>query len=266
MIVTGILLNLLIGAGTLTVLWFIYLWKRNPAVVDLGWAIGLTLMGLAHNLSGDMFSAGKLLISLLVLFWGIRLGGYLFWTRLRLGKRDARYESLHQHSKIPAPLYFLIHYLIQACFQAAVGFVFIFTAQSTTFDSIWPKVGFLLWGLGFVGSIAADAQLNQFRISPDNHGKVCQVGLWNYSRHPNYFFEILLWSGFALIGLPTRLGWLGLISPITLLLTMSLITGPISERQSLKSKPDAYRHYQKTTSMIIPWFKTTKTTSVISDS
>jgi len=266
MIAIGILLNLLIGAGTLTGLWFIYLWKRNPAVVDLGWAIGLTLMGLVHNLRGGTISTGKLVTSLLVLFWGIRLGGYLFWTRLRLGKRDARYESLHRHSSIPPSLYFLIHYLIQACFQAAVGFVFVFTAQSRTFDSIWPKVGFLLWGFGYIGSIAADAQLHRFRTSLDNKGKVCQVGFWNYSRHPNYFFEILLWSGFAFIGMPVRLGWLGLISPITLLLTMTLITGPISERQSLKSKPDAYLQYQKTTSMIIPWFKKTKTTSAIFDS
>ena len=145
MIAEGILLNLLIGAGTLTGLWFIYLWKRNPAVVDLGWAIGLTLMGLTHNLSGGTLSTGKLLTSLLVLFWGLRLGGYLFWTRLRLGKRDARYESLQRQQKIPAPLFFLIHYLIQACFQVVVGFVFIFTSQSTKFDSIYTTIGLILW-------------------------------------------------------------------------------------------------------------------------
>ena len=103
-------------------------------------------------------------------------------------------------------------------------------------------------------SVTPDAQLHRFRSDPANRGKVCQMGIWNYSRHPNYFFEILLWSGFAFIGLPTDLGWLGLISPITLLLTMRFITGPISERQSLKSKPDTYRQYQKTTSMIVPWF------------
>jgi steroid 5-alpha reductase family enzyme len=257
MIAMGILLNLFIGVGTLTGLWLIYLWKRNPAVVDLGWAIGLTLMGLTHNLSGGTLTTGKVLASLLVLFWGFRLGGYLFWTRLRLGKRDARYESLQQKQNIPAPLFFLIHYLIQACFQAVVGFVFIFTAQSTTFDSVYAIIGLILWCIGYGGSIAADAQLHRFRIHPHNQGKVCQVGLWNYSRHPNYFFEILLWFGFALIGLPTRMGCLGLISPITLLLTMTFITGPISERQSLKSKPDAYRKYQKNTSMIIPWFKNT---------
>ena len=61
MILSGIFLNLLIGVGTLTGLWFIYLWKRNPSVVDLGWAIGLTLMGLIHNLRGDTVSSGSLL-------------------------------------------------------------------------------------------------------------------------------------------------------------------------------------------------------------
>ena len=255
MILSGIFLNLLIGVGTLTGLWFIYLWKRNPSVVDLGWAIGLTLMGLIHNLRGDTVSSGSLLAGVLVLLWGLRLGGYLFWTRLRLGKRDARYESLQQKQTIAAPLFFLMHYLIQACFQAVVGFVFIFTAQSTRLDSVYTLVGLTLWCIGYVGSIAADAQLNRFRIRPENRGKVCQVGLWNYSRHPNYFFEILLWSGFAFIGLSAPMGWLGLISPIVLLLTMRFITGPISERQSFKSKPDAYRQYQKGTSMIIPWFK-----------
>jgi len=253
MIIAGILLNLLIGAGTLTGLWFIYLWKRNPAIVDMGWAIGLTLMGLTHTLTGGTLTAGKLLISTLVLLWGLRLGGYIFWTRLRLGKKDPRYESLQGQKKIPAPLFFLIHYLIQACFQAAVGIVFIFTTQSTVLGSAGAVAGVILWCIGYGGSIAADVQLHRFRNAADNRGKVCRAGLWNYSRHPNYFFEILLWFGFALVGLSARLGWIGLISPTILLLTMRFITGPISERQSLKSKPDAYRQYQQTTSMIIPW-------------
>ena len=96
--------------------------KRNPAVVDLGWAVGLTLMGLLHNLSGHNVSQVNILAGALVLLaWGLRLGGYLFWTRLRLGKKDARYESLQQKQTIPAPLFFLVHYLIQAGFQTAVG-------------------------------------------------------------------------------------------------------------------------------------------------
>lgn len=266
MIVTGILLNLIIGISTLTALWFIYLWKKNPAVVDLGWAMGLTLMGTIHNLSSSATSKGNILAGVLVLFWGIRLGGYLFWTRLRLGKRDARYESLQKKQALSGPLFFLIHYLIQACFQTVVGLVFIFTAQTAMFHSVYSIMGLILWCMGYGGSILADAQLHRFRSRSDMQGKVCQVGVWNYSRHPNYFFEILLWTGFAVIAFPADLGWLGFISPITLLLTMRFITGPISERQSLKSKPDEYRRYQKTTSMIMPWRKRVETGSLISGS
>jgi len=266
MIATGIFLNLLIASGTLIVLWFVYLWKKNPAVVDLGWAVGLTLMGLTHNVALGTATTATVLTSVLVLLWGLRLGGYLFWTRIRLGRKDARYESLQQKQKLSAPVFFLIHYLIQACFQAVVGFVFIFTAQSTTFESFHTTTGLILWCAGLAGSIAADAQLHRFRTNPANRGKLCQIGVWNYSRHPNYFFEILLWSGFAFIGVPAHLGWLGLISPIALLLTMRFITGPISERQSLKSKPETYRQYQQTTSMIVPWFKKNQITSAVSDS
>jgi steroid 5-alpha reductase family enzyme len=256
MILTGLLLNLLVAVGTLMVLWLVYLWKRNPAVVDLGWAVGLTLMGLTHHLMTGRISLGNILVSLLVLLWGIRLGGYLFWTRLRLGKKDARYESLQKKQTIPAPVFFLMHYLIQAGFQTVVGFVFIFTSQSEMTLSMYDVVGLIVWGAGFCGTILADGQLHRFRADPTNQGKVCQNGLWNYSRHPNYFFEILLWFGFSLLAVSAPLGWLGFLSPTVLLLTMRFITGPISERQSLRSKPDAYRHYQDTTPMIVPWFKT----------
>lgn len=256
MILSGIFLNLLIGMGTLTGLWLIYLWKRNKAIVDLGWALGLTLMGLAHHLRHELTNPGRGLIACLVLLWGLRLGGYLFWTRLRLGKKDARYESLQRPSNVPEAWFILMHYMIQACFQAAVGFVFIFTARTAMWTSLWTWIGLTVWCAGYAGTITADAQLNRFRSEPESRGKVCSAGLWQYSRHPNYFFEILLWTGFALIGMSATWGWLGLVSPLTLMLTMSLITGPISERQSLKSKPKAYAQYQQATSMIIPWFKT----------
>jgi len=255
MIITGLILNLLIGTGTLTGLWLIYLWKRNAAIVDLGWATGLTLMGLAHSLRSDAPILGRLCIVGLVLLWGLRLGGYLFWTRLRVGKKDARYEALSGRSRLPAVWFFLIHYLIQACFQAAVGMVFIFTAQHTTWASMDAILGLTLWCVGYTGSIMADVQLHRFRRQSHHQGQICCQGLWQYSRHPNYFFEILLWFGLALIGLQSSWGWLGFVSPITLALTMTLITGPISERQSLTSKPEAYHQYQQSTSMILPWFK-----------
>lgn len=255
MILQGLCINLAIAAATLTGLWWVYLWKRNVAIVDLGWAMGLTAMGLVHHLKQGPMSLQRLLVLCLILLWGLRLGGYLFWTRLRLGKKDARYESLHRPSHVPEAWFVLGHYLVQALFQTAVGFVFIFTAPSTTQASGWNLLGLGVWCVGYMGTVAADAQLNRFRRQAHHSGKVCMAGLWQYSRHPNYFFEILVWTGFALIGMSSPWGTLGFVSPVTLMLTMRFITGPISERQSLKSKPEAYAEYQQSTSMIIPWFR-----------
>lgn len=261
MIATQVLLNLFIGAGTLTGFWLIYLWNRNPSVVDVGWATGLTIMGLIHGAGLNASALGAVLTTALVLFWGIRLGGYLFWTRLRLGRRDNRYEPLHGGKGGSPSLRVLFHYLLQACFQAIVGIPLIFSAQTGVVCSVWVMVGLVFWFVGYGGSIVADTQLHRFRTNPANRGMVCQTGLWNYSRHPNYFFEILLWTGFAFLGLPVKLGWLGLISPLTLMFTMARITGPISEQQSLRSKPDGYRRYRETTSMIVPWFKKERSVS-----
>lgn len=261
MIANQILLNLLIGAGTLTGFWLIYLWQRNPSIVDVGWATGLTIMGLMHSVSSDTSASGAMLTAALVLLWGIRLGGYLFWTRIRLGRRDPRYEQLHSVEAGSPSLRVLFHYLLQACFQAIVGIPLIFCVQTSVISSAWVITGLVLWFVGYVCSIVADAQLHRFRSDPANSGEVCQAGLWNYSRHPNYFFEILLWTGFAFLGLPVKLGWLGLISPLMLVFTMARITGPISEQQSLKSKPDGYRRYRETTSMIVPWFKKARSVS-----
>lgn len=104
--------------------------------------------------------------------------------------------------------------------------------------------------------ILADRQLARFRADPANKGKVCQAGLWNYSRHPNYFFEWLVWVGYAVFALGSPWGWLGLIAPALMLHFLLNVTGiPMTEELSLKSKGDAYRAYQRTTSAFVPWFK-----------
>ena len=256
MILQNITINFAIAICTMTLMWLIFLWIRNPSVVDLGWAIGLTAMGLTHNLWLNLFSPTNLFISFMIFLWGVRLAGYLLITRIIPGIKDPRYENLQQESSaIPRQLFFLLHYYFQACFQTVVGFVFIFTSGQDTQNSLFHIVGALLWFIAFIGSIISDAQLYRFRSDPDNKGKVCMVGLWNYSRHPNYFFEILIWVAFALYAMPNRFGLLGLISPLAIYLTMRFITGPISERQSLRSKKEQYSHYQQKTPMIIPWFK-----------
>ena len=107
-----------------------------------------------------------------------------------------------------------------------------------------------------MGEALADAQLKRFKKNAANKGKVCDVGLWNYSRHPNYFFESMIWVGYFLVALNADYGWIGILSPLTITLLLFRVTGiPLTEEQSIRSKGDAYKEYQRTTSMFVPWFK-----------
>ena len=118
--------------------------------------------------------------------------------------------------------------------------------------------GLLIALLSLAGESLADAQLKAFKADPANQGKVCQNGLWNYSRHPNYFFEFLLWVGFFIAALGSPWGWITLICPLLMLHFLINVTGiKLSEEYSLKSRGDAYRAYQRTTSAFVPWFKKT---------
>jgi steroid 5-alpha reductase family enzyme len=109
--------------------------------------------------------------------------------------------------------------------------------------------------IGMVGEAIADWQLEKFKKDPANKGKTCTAGLWNYSRHPNYFFEWLMWIGCATIALASPWGWLGLLSPALILYFLLGATGiPATEAQALRSRGDEYRAYQRSTNAFVPWF------------
>ena len=107
-----------------------------------------------------------------------------------------------------------------------------------------------------MGETAADRQLEKFREDPSQRGRTCRAGLWRYSRHPNYFFEWLMWMAYALfaIGSPPW-GWLTLGCPAVMLYLLFKVTGiPATEAQALRSRGDDYRQYQQTTNIFVPWF------------
>jgi steroid 5-alpha reductase family enzyme len=104
-----------------------------------------------------------------------------------------------------------------------------------------------------LGEGAADAQLGRFRANPANHGKVCDAGLWAWSRHPNYFFEWLHWLAYPLFALGADYGWLALLGPGFMYWLLVHVSGiPPLEAQMLRSRGDAYRAYQRRVSAFIP--------------
>lgn len=240
----------------MAVLWLIGMKIKNAALVDVGWGMGLVINTWIYTAMGDGYLPRKALILGMVTIWGFRLSAHLLKDRIIGQPEEGRYQELRRKWQDNIPFKFFFFYQFQGLLDVVLAIPFLlicFNPQPGIQGIEW--LGYLLWCLAVSGESVADAQLKKFKANPANKGKVCRIGLWNYSRHPNYFFEWLNWCAYALIAMVAPWGWLGLISPILILYFLLKITGiPATEEQSIRSKGDQYRDYQKTTSPFIPWF------------
>ena len=245
---------------------------RNYGIVDVVWSAGFT--GLAFLYGGMAWWQGEgatlpirswILLGL-VTFWSVRLAIHLgLRVQGHHPQEDIRYAELRREwgSRTTRRMFGFFH--LQGVLQVILSLPFLLVLSSRPLPSETQTLSFaelcgaVVWGLGWFGESLADRQLSQFRKDPTNRGKVCQLGLWNYSRHPNYFFEWMIWVGFALFALGSPWGWLGFLSPLMMGHFLINVTGiPMTEAMSVKSKGDAYKQYQQTTNAFFPWFKKTK--------
>ena len=235
----------------MSLIWLWYRHTKNPSVVDVGWASGLTIIGMLYLYTAPI-STKKIILSLVLLIWGFRLGGYLWYTRIRPNLLDKRYAQLSEQWKMPKPLGFLLNFQFQGLLIGIVSLPWYFVAQLSPENPI-STIDYLLILIALF-SIAteslADFQLQSFKTR--HVGKVCDVGLWFYTRHPNYFFEWLTWCAFAGFAFSAPLGWLAWISPLVLWVIMTRITAPLTENGSIESRGELYLRYQKSTPMFFP--------------
>ena len=249
------------GTATATLLmlllWLVYLRKDNPAVVDLGWAGALGLLAILYAVLGDGYLPRKILIAVMAGLWGFRLSGYLLMTRVLGGHRDGRYDMLQQNWKTNIRTKFFFFFEFQALLAVVLSLPFLLMAVNPEPNlSVVEYAAAALWLVAVVGEAVADNQLKSFKRDPANTGKVCQAGLWKYSRHPNYFFEWFVWVAYSLAAVTSPYGWISILCPLLMLLFLFRVTGiPMTEEQSIRTKGDAYREYQRTTSAFVPWFK-----------
>ncbi|MEP7365984.1 MAG: DUF1295 domain-containing protein, partial [Acidobacteriota bacterium] len=187
--------------------------------------------------------------------YGLRLSGYLFVTRIWGHPEEGRYVELRRKWKTHIALRFLGFYESQAVLTVILSLPFLAAAMNPAPEmSRWEWVALTLWLVAKAGETTADWQLTQFKSNAANKGRVCAQGLWRYSRHPNYFFEWLIWVAWALYGSASPGGWIGWLSPAQMLFFLFRVTGiPATEEQALRSKGEAYRRYQQRTSAFVPW-------------
>lgn len=212
----------------------------------------LCLVLVALGLRGDA-DPRALLLGALVTVWALRLGSFLF-VRILRDRSDRRFDALK-----PSLPRFLLTWTLQglwvlltsACALAAM------TSADPRPLGLWAALGTGLWGLGFAIEALADEQKRRFRADPANRGRFIRSGLWAWSRHPNYFGEITLWAGIALIALPALSGWqyATLISPFFVALLLTRVSGiPLLEARAEEAwgEEPAYRAYVERTPVLVP--------------
>jgi steroid 5-alpha reductase family enzyme len=243
-------------SGLMLLLWLIHLPLRNAAIVDAGWAGGLALLGALYEVMGSGWAPRRALIATMAVVWGVRLALYLLFTRVIGQPEEGRYVQLRIQWGKHIALKFLFFFEFQALLSLLLATPFLLAALNArpTF-SFLDYAAALLWLVAMTGETIADAQLNAFKSNALNRGKTCSVGLWRHSRHPNYFFEWLIWVAFALFALASPLGYLALFCPLLMLYFLFKVSGiPATEAQALRSRGEEYRRYQETTSAFVPWF------------
>jgi len=246
------------GAGLVMLgLWVVQWRTRDAGVVDVGWAACLGLSACFCALSGAGDPSRRLLIGLMGGIWGFRLALHLLFDRVLRGPEDGRYQMMREKLGPRVQPVFLAFFQAQAVLVVVLSAPFIIAAgDPAPAPALADWLGASIWLVGLVGEAVADAQLQAFKRRPDAKGRVCEVGLWRYSRHPNYFFEWLMWIGYATVASGAPMGWLAWTAPAIILLFVLKVTGiPPTEARALRSRPEAYRRYQQTTSAFIPWFR-----------
>lgn len=234
--------------------WLLQTRIKNPSIVDVAWTYGVGALAVFFAfLSEEGSIERRLLVAFLAGTWSLRLGG-LILARVLRGHVDGRYAALEKNWGDKANSKMFWFYQFQAIGCVGFALPMLVASQSNAPLGIWDGVGITVWLVGMIGVTLSDMQLTAFREQKSNQGKVCDRGLWRYSRHPNYFFESLLWWSYFFLSLTTPWGWLTVLAPLTMLFIITRVTGiPPNEAQAIRSRGDAYREYQKTTSAFIPW-------------
>jgi steroid 5-alpha reductase family enzyme len=233
----------------------------NAGWVDAFWTGGMGIAGTALALApfGDAWPTPRqLLVGALAAIWSIRLGSYLA-VRASKGPEDVRYASFRTEwgPRFERNLFLFLQ--IQA-FAATLLVSAILLAARNPAPGLRAAdiAGALILAVAIAGEGVADGQLRRFKADPANRGRVCDAGLWGWSRHPNYFFEWLVWLAYPVIAIDPSgaypLGWLALIAPLFMLWLLLKVSGiPPLEAQMIRSRGTAYRAYQRRTSAFFPW-------------
>jgi steroid 5-alpha reductase family enzyme len=232
---------------------FALLLKRND-IVDIAWGVGFIVISVMLLLFVPDYHWRRLLVSGLVALWGLRLAMYLY-LRNKGKKEDFRYARWRRdwgkHWIIRS---YLQVFILQGFFMLLIAYpLFMFGGFSKHAPGLPDVAGLIMWIAGFAFESVGDFQMMRFKQNPANKGKVMNLGLWKYTRHPNYFGESVMWWGIFFIAISADWGWIAVMSPVVITTLLLKVSGvPLLEKKY--SENPEYQNYIKKTSSFIPWF------------
>ncbi len=250
LLISGLLLIVAVMLG-----WIWQVYSKNAGIADVIWSYGVGLSAVFYAVAGEGALLPRLLVGIIAGLWFARLGTHVLLRVLR-EEEDGRYRAIREHYSATGINFFhFVFFLGQALAAWIFALPMWVIAQNPTAGfsaSVCLALGIIV--IAFFGEAIADRQLAKFRDDPKNRGKTCRVGLWRYSRHPNYFFEWLHWFAYPLLALGAPYGIYVWFAPMAMFFFLYYITGiPYTERQAVRTRGDDYIQYQRTTSAFIPW-------------
>ena len=250
------IINFLAVLAMMLLGWVVSLISKNVTHVDSLWGVGFVMIAWLSFTMAEGFMGRRILVTLLVSLWGLRLSLHLSRRNWGHGE-DPRYAAWRQKSGNRFWLVSLVKvFVLQAVFLWIISLALQWAQISTVPDSFTALdyIGLAVWIVGFAFEAFADQQLARFKALPGNKGKVMDQGLWAYSRHPNYFGESLMWWGIFLIALSTPAGWWTVVSPLVITTVLLKMTGVTLMEKAIVNTRPGYSDYIARTNAFIPWF------------
>lgn len=224
--------------------------KRND-IADVMWGFGFVLLSWSAFLISQTFSWVALIVNILVTIWGLRLSTHIFLRNIKKPE-DYRYKKWRDEWSCFYLRSFLQVFMLQGFFLFLIALpILILNRSNAHYIGFISFIGFVVWGVGFAFEVVADYQLSKFLLDSKNKGKILRSGLWKYSRHPNYFGEVMLWWGIFLICFGLTYNILILVSPVIITFLILKVSGIPMLEKKLEENSD-FENYKKCTSKFFP--------------
>jgi steroid 5-alpha reductase family enzyme len=249
---------LLASAGAIAVLmvvtWLVSLLMTDASIVDIIWGFGFVVVAATSAAVGDGFADRRYLLLCLVGIWGLRLSGYLAWRNLGHGE-DYRYQAMRKKHGDRFWLISLFQvFLLQGVLMWIVSLPVQLSASAASPDSFGPLAfaGIAVWMVGLLFETVGDFQLAAFKADEANDGQVMDRGLWQFTRHPNYFGDFCIWWGIFLVAAETVPGRYGVIGPLVMSFLLLRVSGVAMLEKTIGTRRPGYAEYVERTSAFFP--------------